>query len=104
MIFRQWLEPLSSTYTYLLGCEQSHRALLIDPVINRVDQDLEQLQRLGLALAYTVETHIHAAAFELKQRVGSRIARPAMDHSPCMDVLLEEGKPLNVGSIRIDPM
>jgi sulfur dioxygenase len=108
MIFRQWLEPLSSTYTYLLGCEQSHRAVLIDPVINRIDHDLEQLQRLGLALAYAIDTHIHAdhitAALELKQRVGSRIAQPAMDHSPCVDVLLEEGKPLNVGSIRIDPM
>ncbi|MCJ7838462.1 MAG: MBL fold metallo-hydrolase, partial [Burkholderiales bacterium] len=33
MIFRQLFEPLSSTYTYLLGCEETGQAVLIDPVI-----------------------------------------------------------------------
>ena len=33
MVFRQLFEPLSSTYTYLLGCETSGQALLIDPVL-----------------------------------------------------------------------
>jgi len=34
MIFRQLFEPISSTYTYLLGCEDTGQAVLIDPVIN----------------------------------------------------------------------
>ena len=34
MIFRQLLEPVSSTYTYLLACPQTGQALLIDPVVN----------------------------------------------------------------------
>ncbi len=33
MIFRQLFEPLSSTYTYLIGCEETGKAILIDPVI-----------------------------------------------------------------------
>lgn len=33
MIFRQWFEPVSSTYTYLLGCETTGEAVLIDPVM-----------------------------------------------------------------------
>ena len=33
MIFRQLFEPLSSTCTYLLGCEETGQAILIDPVI-----------------------------------------------------------------------
>ena len=60
MIFRQLFEPLSSTYTYLLGCEETGQAVLIDPVIVATDRDLAQINRLGLTLAYTLETHIHA--------------------------------------------
>lgn len=33
MLFRQLFEPISSTYTYLLGCEDTRTAILIDPVI-----------------------------------------------------------------------
>ena len=46
MIFRQLVEPLSSTYTYILGCEQTGRAVLIDPVVTSVERDLEVLQQL----------------------------------------------------------
>ncbi|MDP1678859.1 MAG: MBL fold metallo-hydrolase, partial [Candidatus Nitrotoga sp.] len=60
MIFRQLFEPLSSTYTYLLGCEETGQAVLIDPVIVSVDRDLAEVSRLGLTLAYSLDTHIHA--------------------------------------------
>ena len=80
MIFRQLFEPLSSTYTYLLGCEETGQAILIDPVISSMDRDLIELQRLGLKLAYSVDTHVHAdhitAALELKKKIGSKIAVP----------------------------
>ena len=77
MIFRQLFEPLSSTWTYLLGCPATGQALLIDPVVNSIDRDLAELQRLGLRLACTLDTHVHAdhvtAAWLLKQRCGSQI-------------------------------
>ncbi len=108
MIFRQLFEPLSSTYTYLLGCDQTGQAVLIDPVIVAVDRDLTEIRRLGLTLAYTLDTHIHAdhitAALELKQKAGSRIAAPAYDRLPCADVGIEEGKPFQVGSIVLQPL
>jgi len=47
MIVRQLFEPLSSTYTYLLGCEETAQAILIDPVIVTIDRDLAELKRLG---------------------------------------------------------
>jgi glyoxylase-like metal-dependent hydrolase (beta-lactamase superfamily II) len=108
MIFRQLSEPISNTYTYLLGCETTGEAMLIDPVVNAIDRDLEVLQSLGLKLAYTVDTHIHAdhitAARHLKDRVGSKIAAPAVDGLPCVDVGIVEGVPFQVGSIRLDPL
>lgn len=106
MIFKQLFEPLSSTYTYLLGCEETRQAVLIDPVINSMDRDLEALKSWQLTLAYTLDTHIHAdhitAALELRKRVGSRIAAPAIDRLPCVDEPIEEGRPFQLGSIRLD--
>ena len=108
MIFRQLFEPLSSTYTYLLGCEETGQAVLIDPVIVSIDRDLAEINRLGLKLAYSVDTHIHAdhitAALELKNKVGSKIAAPAFDHLPCADVGIEEGVPFKLGSIELQPL
>jgi sulfur dioxygenase len=106
VIFRQLFEPVSSTYTYLLGCEHTGQAVLIDPVINAMDRDLQVLQELGLRLACTLDTHIHAdhitAALELKKRTGSQIAAPAIDRLPCVDVPIEEGKLVQFGSITLD--
>lgn len=108
MIFRQLFEPLSSTYTYLLGCAETGQAVLIDPVIVAVERDLAELEQLGLTLACTLETHIHAdhitAALELKKRTGSRIAAPACDRLPCTDLGIEEGTPLQVGGLALQPL
>lgn len=108
MIFKQLYEPLSSTYTYLLGDEETGQAILIDPVIATMDRDLAEVHRLGLKLIYTIETHIHAdhitAALEMKRAVGSKIAVPAHDRLPCADVGIEENKPFQVASITLQPM
>jgi sulfur dioxygenase len=108
MIFRQLFEPVSSTYTYLLGCENTGQAVLVDPVISAMERDLAELARLGLKLAFTLDTHIHAdhitGALELKKKTGSRIAAPAIDQLPCTDIGIEEGAPFTVGSLCFTPM
>ena len=89
----------------MLGCPDTGEAILVDPVVNSMDRDLQVLQGLGLRLAYTLDTHIHAdhitAALELQKRTGSRIAAPAFDRLPCADFGVEEGRPLQVGSIAV---
>src|SRR3569833_176808 len=108
VIFRQLFEPLSSTYTFLLGCEETRQAVLIDPVLIAVERDLAEISRLDLTLAYTLDSHIHAdhvtAALELKRRAGSKIAAPAYDRLPCVDVGIEEGTPFDIGGIRLRPL
>ena len=108
MIFRQLFEPLSSTYTYLLGCEATGQAVLIDPVVVSMERDVAEIKRLGLTLAYSLDTHIHAdhitAALELKNKLGSKIAAPAFDRLPCADVGIEEGTPFSVGNIQLQPL
>lgn len=108
MIFRQLFEPVSSTYTYLLGDPQTGQAILIDPVISSMDRDLAELHRLGLTLACTLDTHIHAdhitAALELKRKTGSKIAAPAFDRLACADVGIEEGVPFELAGISLRPL
>jgi sulfur dioxygenase len=108
MIFRQLFEPLSSTYTYLLGCSETGQAILIDPVLPMWQRDLAAVNELGLALAYTVETHVHAdhitSASRLKREAGSRIAAPALDGLPCVDAPVEAGRVFRVGSIALEPL
>jgi glyoxylase-like metal-dependent hydrolase (beta-lactamase superfamily II) len=108
MIFRQLFEPVSSTYTYLLGCPETGQAVLIDPVMPAWQRDLQVVNDLGLRLAMTVDTHIHAdhitAAALLKREVGSRIASPARDALPCTDVGIQDRVPLKIGGLQLDPM
>lgn len=108
MIFKQLFEPVSSTYTYLLGCEETGQALLIDPVLPTWERDLGEVKKLGLKLAYTVETHIHAdhitSAKKLKEVAGSRIAGPALDRLPCTDEGVVDGKPFRMGSVELTPI
>lgn len=58
MLFRQLFEPDSCTFTYLIACEQTGECVLIDPVIDTVERDLQILDRLGLKLTFTLETHL----------------------------------------------
>lgn len=108
MIFRQLFEPISSTYTYLLGCEDTGQALLIDPVLPTWERDLAAVNALGLTLAFTLETHIHAdhitSASKLKAIAGSRIAGPALDALPCTDLGIVEGTPFGMGSVELTPI
>lgn len=108
MIFKQLFEPTSSTYTYVLGCQQSGQAVLIDPVFETAERDLAALAALNLKLAYTLDTHIHAdhltAAQRLKSIAGSKIAAPQLDRLSCVDVGVEEGAEFRVGSIQFRPL
>ena len=60
MIFRQLLDSVSCTYTYLLAGRTGGEALIIDPVIEKVDRYLELLKELDLTLVKAIDTHVHA--------------------------------------------
>ena len=60
MIFRQIFDSESSTYTYLLASRRGGEALIIDPVLDKVDRYIQLLQELDLKLVKAVDTHLHA--------------------------------------------
>ena len=60
MIFRQLFDGVSSTYSYLLASRRGGEALIIDPVIEKVDRYMQLLRELDLRLVKAVDTHLHA--------------------------------------------
>jgi len=108
MIFRQLFEPASSTYTYLIGCEQTGQAALIDPVLETVERDLGIIQEIGLKLACTVETHIHAdhvtGAGRLRALSGSKAGFPLASGAEFIDFTIAEGTPVAIGELTLRPL
>jgi glyoxylase-like metal-dependent hydrolase (beta-lactamase superfamily II) len=60
MIFRQLFDSVSSTYTYLLASRRGGEALIIDPVLDKVDRYIQLVKELDLRLVKAVDTHLHA--------------------------------------------
>src|SRR5262244_2988794 len=60
MIFRQLFDSVSGTYSYLLASRHGGEALIIDPVIERIDRYLQLVRELDLKLVKAVDTHLHA--------------------------------------------
>ncbi len=60
MIFRQMFDGASSTYTYLLANHLGGEALIIDPVLEKVDRYIQLLGELNVKLVKAIDTHVHA--------------------------------------------
>jgi sulfur dioxygenase len=60
MIFRQLFDSTSGTYTYLLASRRGGEALIIDPVLEKVERYLQLVRELDLKLVKAVDTHLHA--------------------------------------------
>ena len=106
LIFRQLFDPTSSTYTYLLACARSRKAILIDPVFEQVRRDGALIEELGLQLTHTLDTHVHAdhvtGAWLLKQRFGSAIALGAATAAVNADLLLAPGDRVTFGDFYVE--
>ena len=100
-LFRQLLDPQSSTYTYLLADREAGEAVLIDTVFEQVRRDAALIQEMGLKLIATLETHVHAdhvtGAWMLKQRFGSEIMLGAASGAAGADRLLSAGDQVHFG-------
>lgn len=106
MLFRQMFEPETSTYTYLLADEQTKEAILIDPVRETIDRDVQMLDDLGLKLTHVLETHVHAdhvtSAGLLRERFGARTVVSNDGGAACADVLAKSGDVIRFGKHQLE--
>jgi glyoxylase-like metal-dependent hydrolase (beta-lactamase superfamily II)/rhodanese-related sulfurtransferase len=91
--------------TYLVGCGRTGKALLIDPIKERVDRYIATLAYHGLKLEYVVDTHTHAdhraGTWELRDLTGARAVMYKRAPAPRVDVHLEDGDHLRVGDLHL---
>ncbi|HEY7300821.1 MAG TPA: MBL fold metallo-hydrolase [Xanthobacteraceae bacterium] len=92
MIFRQLFDSQSGTYTYLLASRRGGEALIIDPVLERVERYLQLIKELDLKLVKAVDTHLHADHI-----TGLGALR---DRTSCITVMGEHSK-VDVVSMRL---
>jgi len=92
MLFRQIFDEKSWTYTYLIASGVGREAVIIDPVIEKVDQYIRILKQLDLRLVKCIDTHIHAdhisGMAELREKTN------------CVSVMGDK-TPADVASIRV---
>src|SRR5687768_9282175 len=113
MILRQITEPKLAQNAYLIGCQRTKEAVVVDP-LRDVDQYVDAAKREGLRIVAVAETHIHAdylsGVRELAERMGARIflsagGGPSWSYrwtEGRQDVtLLKDGDEFNVGGVTI---
>ncbi|HSR41841.1 MAG TPA: MBL fold metallo-hydrolase, partial [Longimicrobiales bacterium] len=113
MFFRQVFDPGLAQYAYLIGCEETGEALVLDPERD-VDRYLEAAREEGLRLVAAAETHVHAdflsGCRELADRgctvylsdEGGEAWRYRWPEATGADVvLLEDGDVFRVGSVEL---
>ncbi|CAG0912658.1 unnamed protein product [Notodromas monacha] len=105
-IFRQLFDSESCTYTYLIADGASGQAVIIDPVIQKVDRDLQLVADLGLTLIYAANTHVHAdhitGSGKMKTRLPGLKSVLSEASGGDADLFLNHGDVLNVGSFEIE--
>jgi len=92
MIFRQLFDNVSSTYSYLIASRRGGEALIIDPVLEKVDRYIQLVKELDLKLVKAVDTHVHADHI-----TGLGALR---DRTHCITVMGEHSK-VDVVSMRL---
>jgi glyoxylase-like metal-dependent hydrolase (beta-lactamase superfamily II) len=90
--------------SYIVGCEESCGAVLIDPALGQVDRYLGIANREGLRIRYIIETHTHAdhfsAARQLREQLGALIVMHRYSSAPHVDMHVEDGHLIAVGALR----
>jgi glyoxylase-like metal-dependent hydrolase (beta-lactamase superfamily II) len=98
----QLFDAESSTYTYILAAPGSNEAVIIDSVDRHWERDLRHLERLGLKLAYILETHAHAdhvtGAGKLRALTGAKAAVPSGCGIPPAELQLNDGDTIGFGA------
>jgi hydroxyacylglutathione hydrolase len=102
MIVRQLRVGPMDVFTYILGCEATKEAVVIDPG-GEVDRIMEEARREGLQIKYIFNTHGHwdhtVGNDQLKLLTGASVVRHKQESGADVDILLVDEKPFQVGEI-----
>jgi glyoxylase-like metal-dependent hydrolase (beta-lactamase superfamily II) len=91
--------------SYIVGCEESCAAAIIDPALDLVDRYIGEIGRQGLRVRYIIDTHTHADHFSgaqaLRRQFGAPIVMHRLSPAPHVDLHVEDGHSLPLGAMRL---
>src|SRR5712691_10416215 len=106
MIFRQLFDGVSGTYSYLLASRRGGEAMIIDPVIEKVDRYLQLVNELDLRLVKAVDTHRHAdhvtGLGALRDRTHCITVMGERSSVDVVSMRLSEGDKLQIEGVSLD--
>jgi sulfur dioxygenase len=106
MIFRQLFDSVSGTYTYLLASRRGGEALIIDPVIEKVDRYLQLIRELDVKLVKAVDTHMHADHITglgaLRDRTRCITVMGEQTRADVVSMRVSEGDQVKIEGIALD--
>src|SRR5438128_2507816 len=104
MIFQQILNEESGCLSYLIGCTEAGRALVVDPGRDRVPEYLRLAAKKGLTISHILETHTHADHISGNRDLAEAVRAPILVHRAAgvafdhQDV--SDGDELLIGTVR----
>ena len=105
MLFRHLISAETSTYTFILGCEETKQAAIIDAVYEEVERDAQLIKELGYEVTHILDTHVHAdhvtGGMQLKKKYPNAIHYYSIDSGVTFTdglKLVKEGDVIPVGS------
>lgn len=105
VIFRQFFDAASNTYTYLIASARGREAVIIDPVKDQIDQYLTAINQLDLRLVQAIDTHTHAdhitAMGDLRERTGCAAVMGEQTRAECVSRRIHDDEILDIDGIRL---
>src|ERR671925_850586 len=106
MIFRQLFDSASGTYTYLIASRRGAEALIIDPVLEKVERYIQLVNELDLKLVKAVDTHLHAdhvtGLGALRDRTQCITVMGERSRVDVVSMRLSEGDKLTIEGVALD--
>jgi glyoxylase-like metal-dependent hydrolase (beta-lactamase superfamily II)/rhodanese-related sulfurtransferase len=108
MIFRQLFDSVSGTYSYLLASRSGGEALILDPVLEKVDRYCQLLRELDLKLVKAVDTHLHAdhvtGLGELRDRTHCMTVMGDQTKADVVAMRVADGDKVTIEGLSLDVM
>jgi len=108
MIFRQLFDSVSGTYSYLLASRAGGEALILDPVLEKVDRYCQLLRELDLKLVKAVDTHLHAdhvtGLAELRDRTQCVTIMGEQSKADVVAMRVADGDKVRIEGVSLDVM
>ncbi|WBL78654.1 MBL fold metallo-hydrolase [Bradyrhizobium xenonodulans] len=108
MIFRQLFDSVSGTYSYVLASRPGGEALILDPVLEKVDRYCQLLRELDLKLVKAVDTHLHAdhvtGLGELRDRTHCMTVMGDQTKADVVAMRVADGDKVTIEGLSLDVM